>query len=142
MRRKRFKHQAYIFCHMFCGWQLANDLGELKKLEKGTLEIDVKNGLCNSHGEPNKKLTMPLVLNDWFMNDIKEHNIKLEEIDKAWLTVNFDMHNLEKNKEILPEFKCKSYIASGDITYELDYQGEKENNTILIKQQAPNKLSA
>ena len=130
MRRKRFKHQVYIICHMFLGWQLINDLDELEKIASGTLEIDVKNGTCKCNNQINTTLTIPLVLNDWLIRDLKENNISISTIDKAWLTVEF---NIERDgKNLKTNFKCKSLIYSEENKYVLEYQGEKGDNIVEI----------
>ena len=132
MRRKRFKHQVYIFCHMFCGWQLANDFEELNKLSSGCLEIDVKTGECLFNGENNSNLTMPLVLNDWLISDLDENGIQLSDIDSAKLLVKFSMNEFGKKNGIPPEFQCSSKLVSGGDTYTLEYKGENSSNEVAI----------
>jgi len=118
---------------MFCGWQLANDFVELSKLKSGTLEIDVKNGTCEFNGEPNKKLTMPLVLNDWFISDLKENNISIADIEEAHLTVEFDMKNFGSKKGPGPEFLCHSFLVSGSNKFSLNYKGENKGiNEVIV----------
>ena len=132
MKRKRFKHQVYIICHMFLGWQLFNDLNELDKISSGILEIDIKNGTCKCNDKINTTLIMPSVLNDWLIKDLKEHNIPLSLIDKAWLTVEFNIKRNDKKKNLETDFKCKSFIYSEEDKYVLEYQGEKGDNVVEI----------
>jgi len=117
---------------MFCGWQLANDLDELAKLNNGLLVIDVKTGKCSVNGQLTYKLHMPLVLNDWFLFDLKDNSLSLNEIDIAELTVRFNMYNFGDTKGKPPEFNCSSKLQSGDNTYNLEYKGEKACNKIII----------
>jgi len=126
MRRKRFKHQVYVFCHMFCGWQLVNDFEELEKLHSGVIEIDVKNGKCEVDGVTNDKLTMPLVLNDWLLRDMAENDIQLSDIDEAHLTVSFDMKDFGSKNGEGPEFNCYSYLISSGNKYSLKFKGENK----------------
>jgi len=130
MKRKRFKHQVYIICHMFLGWQLINDLDELEKIASGILEIDVKNGICKCNDQTNTILRMPLVLNDWLIRDCKKNNISISTIDKAWLTVEFKIERDGKN--LKTDFKCKSLICSEENKYVLEYQGEQGDNIVEI----------
>ena len=132
MRRKRFKHQVHIFCHMFCGWQLVNDLDELAKLKSGRLEINVKTGCCLFNGIETSKLTMPLVLNDWFTCDLKENTIELNDIDVASLTVEFSMNEYGHKNGVRPEFNCFSKLVSGGNEYSLAYKGEQAKNEVKI----------
>lgn len=117
---------------MFCGWQLANDFEQLNKLGSGRLEIDVKTGGCLFNGEPHSKLTMPLVLNDWFLSDLNENGIQVPDIDLAELKVNFNMNEFGKKNGKPPEFQCSSKLVSGGNTYTLKYKGEKGSNEVEI----------
>ncbi len=117
---------------MFCGWQLANDFEELNRLSSGSLEIDVKTGDCLFNGKANSKLTMPLVLKDWFLSDLVESNIQLSDIDSAKLQVNFNMNEFGKKSGTPPEFNCSSKLVSGGNTYTLEYRGEKSTNEVTI----------
>ncbi len=117
---------------MFCGWQLANDFEELNKLSSGCLEIDIKTGRCLFNGQANSKLTMPLVLNDWFVADLEENSIQLSDINKAELQVNFNMNDFGKENGNPPEFKCSSKLVSGGNTYSLNYEGEHGSNEVTI----------
>lgn len=133
MRQKRFKHQVYIMCHMFLGWQLLNDLDELEKISSGILEIDVLNGICRCNNKINTTLTMPLVLNNWLIEDLEENNIPISAINKAWLTVHFNIKRDEKKyKNLQTDFQCKSFILSEGNEYSLKYQGETSNNIVEI----------
>ena len=117
---------------MFCGWQIVNDFNELNELSSGCLEIDVKTGVCLFNGKVNSKLTMPLVLNDWFSSDLNEHGISKKEISIARLTVDFNMHDFGKKNSSTPEFHCSSKLVSGENTYTLEYKGEHAENKLSI----------
>jgi hypothetical protein len=117
---------------MFLGWQLVNDLDELEEISSGILEIDVKNGTCKCNNKSNTTLTMPLVLNDWLTRDLKKHNIQSSIVDKAHLTVEFNIKRDEKKKRLKAEFKCKSFIFSEKNEYSLEYQSDKGNNIVKI----------
>jgi len=117
---------------MFCGWQLANDFDELSRLCSGNLEINIKTGQCLFNGNANSKLTMPLVLNEWFISDLKENDIDLNDIESAELTVKLNMNEFGKKNGTPPEFHCASKLVSGGNTYTLIYQGEQVSNEINI----------
>ena len=117
---------------MFCGWQLINDFEELQRLKSGKLEIDVKNGTCNHNGKENQTLTMPQVLNSWFLQDLVQHNIVLSEIESASLAVEFNMNSFGVRGGKSPEFICTAKLKSGDTNYELEFQGECGENKVQI----------
>ena len=75
---------------------------------------------------------MPLVLNDWLIRDLKENSIPISTIDKAWLTVEFNIKRDEKKKHLHTDFKCKSFIYSEENEYILEYQGENGDNVVEI----------
>ena len=117
---------------MFCGWQLIHDFDELQRLKSGKLEIDVKNGTCNHNGEENQTLTMPLVLNNWFLHDLEKHNIALSDIGSASLVVEFNMNKFGVRGGESPEFICTAKLQSGDTSYKLEFQGECGENEVQI----------
>ena len=117
---------------MFCGWQLINDFNELQRLKSGKLEIDVKNGTCNHNGEENQTLTMPLVLNNWFLHDLEQHNIALSDIGFASLVVEFKMNGFGLDGGGSPEFICIAKLKSGDTNYALQFEGESGENEVEI----------
>lgn len=120
---------------MFLGWQLSNDLDELQTLSAGHLEIDVLNGKCTFNSCEISSLSMPLVLNDWFVSDLKQSGININEVDVALLSVDFDMNDfglMKGKKSKPPVFHCNSRLeASGNI-YTLEYVGEQESTNVKI----------
>lgn len=87
MKLKRLKHQSYILCHMFCGWQLFPDWERLAELSDGVLEIDVLNERCKFNSEEIDKLSIAGALRNWLVQDLKTNNIPLTSIESAKLTV-------------------------------------------------------
>lgn len=121
MRRKRFKHQAYILCHMFCGWQLHADYDRLLELRAGKLRINVLTKECSFNGSSIKPLSMASVLNTWFVNDLAGNNLRTEDIDEATLDVELDVTRDPKSRKgisaIKHEFHCEGTIRSGADLY-------------------------
>ena len=117
---------------MFCGWQLVNDFPELQKLKNGELIINVKTGGCTYNGAKTDKLTMPLVLNDWFYSDLKQNSIPIDDIELATLKVKFNMYDFGNKKGKPPEFICESLLKSGNNEYSLKYKGEHGSNEVAI----------
>lgn len=87
MKLKRLKHQSYILCHMFCGWQLYPDWERLAKLGDGVLEIDVLSETCKFNSEEIEKLSIVGALRSWLLQDLETNAIPLAQIESAKLTV-------------------------------------------------------
>lgn len=121
MRRKRFKHQAYILCHMFRGWQLYPDYDFLVKHGSGVLEIDVLSGRCLCNGEPAPTLSIAMTLLSWLKEDLAQHSVPLDSIDEAFLKVNFrvfEQATRNPMKTVSGSFECFSRLRSGSDVYE------------------------
>ncbi len=87
MKLKRLKHQSYILCHMFCGWQLYPDWERLAELGDGMLEIDVLNERCKFNSGEINKLSIAGALRNWLLQDLETSGIPLESIESAKLAV-------------------------------------------------------
>lgn len=87
MKLKRLKHQSYVLCHMFCGWQLYPDWARLAQLGNGVLEIDVLSETCKFNSENIEKLAIAGALRSWLLQDLETSGIPLEQIESAKLTV-------------------------------------------------------
>lgn len=87
MKLKRLKHQSYILCHMFCGWQLYPDWERLTELGDGVLEIDVLSEGCKFNSRKIDKLSIVSVLRNWLLEDLESSGIALTSIESANLTV-------------------------------------------------------
>lgn len=126
MRRKRFKHQAYVLCHMFCGWQLHVDYDRLIGLRGGKLRINVLTKECFFNGSGVKPLSMAGVLNVWFLDDLAANNLTTEDIDEAMLDVEFEVTKDRKCRKgisvIQHEFHCEGTIGSGEDVYVVKFQ--------------------
>lgn len=87
MKLKRLKHQSYILCHMFCGWQLYPDWQRLAQLGQGILEIDVLNNHCTFNLKEIPQLSISSVLRQWLLQDLEANKIPRESIESARLAV-------------------------------------------------------
>jgi hypothetical protein len=126
MRRKRFKHQVYVLCHMFCGWQLYADYERLARLTKGDLHINVLTKECCHNGRFIEPLNIASVLNKWIIDDMRSHNIPSEAVSEATLGVSFQVSRNPKSRKgvtiIDHNFHCKGKIRSGDDIYLARFQ--------------------
>jgi hypothetical protein len=87
MKLKRLKHQSYVLCHMFCGWQLYPDWERLAQLGNGVLEIDVLSETCKFNSAKIEKLAIAGALRSWLLRDLETSAIPLAQIERATLTV-------------------------------------------------------
>jgi hypothetical protein len=137
MRRKRFKHQAYTFCHMFCGWQLYADYERLIELGNGKLTINILTKECHVDSESINQLSMASVLNSWLTDDLETSKIPSKWIDEAILTVEFRINKVPKSRRgvsiIEHDFKCKGKIRSGVDTYAVDFSDQSGSQSIIRK---------
>jgi hypothetical protein len=130
MRRKRIKHQVDVFCDMFSGWRLINDMETLLELKNGNLEFDFINKSIKLNGENClKTFHMFFEISDWFERDLLNNNIDKNDLLKASLIVSFLVNVKEgkprsRSKRIFTiDLKMKSQI----FTDEKEYSIEKED---------------
>ena len=123
MRRKRFKHQAFTLCHMFCGWQLhvGRDLSVLGSYGQGTLRIDALTAECWIDGASVQPLDIAYALRLWLHRDADTNSIELNAVDAVILEVEFEVdanapHYYESS------FRCRSQIRSGEHLYSSGYE--------------------
>ena len=135
MQRKRFKHQAYIFCHMFCGWQLYSDYQRLARWHNGKLTINILNNKCFVNQEPTEPLSIGTALNNWLLNDLRSNNIPLETIDEAVLEVEFDVARDPRSRRgvtiIDHNFNCLGRVSIGKDSYFCRFRDISGNQEII-----------
>lgn len=100
MKLKRLKHQSYILCHMFCGWQLYPDWERLAELGGGMLEIDVLKETCKFNSKEIEKLSIVGALRNWLLQDLETTKIPLARLESAKLTVRLQV-GFEKRTGLL-----------------------------------------
>ncbi|MDR3619572.1 MAG: hypothetical protein P4L85_09495 [Paludisphaera borealis] len=91
MSRKRLQHSADTFCHMFCGWRLANSYKDLARLGSGTLEIDVLVGSCRFDGVAIEPLNIAGELHCWLCEDLAAHGIPIDSLLRGSLTAHLSI---------------------------------------------------
>ncbi|SEL53624.1 hypothetical protein SAMN04487910_2749 [Aquimarina amphilecti] len=133
MRRKRLQHHTDIFCDMFVGWRMANDLDKLTELKSGILEFDFINKTQILNGiESLIDFNMFYEISGWFIEDLEKHNIDIKEIKKATLKVKFDVEIiLGKTKSKTKSTTELSFIMKAKIlTDEKEYHTDKKDKQI------------
>lgn len=129
MRRKRINHQVDIFCDMFSGWRLANDMDTLIQLQSGQFTFDFVSNTVKLNGFPyEKEFHMLTEISAWFDKDLVDNNIDKVSILKATLIVDFistvtDGKPKSRTKKII-EIKLK--MKSSILTDEKEYLVVKE----------------
>lgn len=90
MRRKRLSHTADILCQMFRGWRLIDSKPELVKFGSGLLEIDALTADCVFNKMPISQLPIAVEIREWLTEDLLAHNIAVESIASARLSVDLE----------------------------------------------------
>lgn len=138
VQRKRLQHHADTLCHMFCGWQLGPDYKALTGMGSGALTIEVLQGTCMHNGADVEPLKMVEVLRTWLVEDLERHDIPVDSILKATLTVEFqtDRHVGQRDKStqwarptkefISCELRCSSQVVTEGKTYTSAFTDHEE----------------
>ena len=137
MRRKRINHQVDIFCDMFSGWKLANDMNTLIQLQSGQFALDFISNTVNLNGVPfDKEFHMFTEISVWFNKDLEDNNIDKFSIKKATLIVDFvstitDGKPKSKTKKVIEiGLKMKSTILTDEKEYTVDKEKTMEYHYI------------
>ncbi len=137
MGRKRINHQVDIFCDMFSGWRLVNDMDKLIQLQTGQFILDFLSKTVKLNGEPyDKDLHMLTEIACWFNKDLADNNIESASIIRATLTVEFISTVMEgkpksrTKKTIEIKFKMKSSILKDEKEYSADKEKTMEYHYI------------
>ena len=137
MKLKRLKHQSYILCHMFCGWQLYPDWQRLAELGKGVLEIDVLNEICTFNLKEIPRLAILGALRHWLLQDLEASKIPLDNIDSARLTVELGVGFERKTGGILSydhEFLLEGVIVAKGKEYRTKLEDKNGHQRIIETQ--------
>lgn len=129
MRRKRLQHQTDIFCDMFAGWKIVNDMKSLVELESGIIEFDFLNKTQKlNNAESKTDFNMFYEISEWFANDLKKHNIQTELIKEAKVKAEFKVEFTDGKKNSRTNGITKLYLNlnSRILTDEKDYKSEKK----------------
>ena len=112
---------------MFCGWQLHTDFDAFAELGSGTLEINALDGTCKFNQSSINKLSIASVLNSWFIEDLKDNNIAISEVEVVVLSVHIVVRPPEYGNRFTSfSLNCKSKLISGTEEYASEYQDIQE----------------
>jgi hypothetical protein len=145
VRRKRLKHNAFILCHMFCGWRLVNSFDRLVALGSGTLEIDALTAGCRFNGEPIESLSIAWELHHWLRDDLAAQGLPVEDIRSARLVARLELSEVVRRARVTraqhfgpggqhmsgPAFHrctiaCRGEVVTEDAVYEAEYEDVEE----------------
>jgi len=134
--RKRLQHSADTFCHMFCGWRLANSYKDLERLGGGTLSIDVLVGACRFDGLAIEPPNIAGELHAWLRDDLAAHGIPIDTLLRASLTAHLSITVVGSRSRATPvkflgtdrkpvrsreyyscEIECESEVATEGAVY-------------------------
>jgi hypothetical protein len=129
MRRKRLQHHTDIFCNIFSGWKIVNDMKTLVELENGIIEFDFINKTQKlNNAESKTDFNIFYEISEWFTDDLKKHNIETELIKEAKVKARFKIKLISgKKKSQTKEITELHLILNSFIlTDEKEYKSEKE----------------
>ena len=128
MRRKRLQHHTDIFCDMFAGWKIVNDMQSLVELENGIIEFDFLNKTQKlNNAESKTDFNMFYEISEWFADDLKKHNIQTKLIKKAKVNAEFVVKLIPKQKSRTKGItELYLNLNSLILTDEKEYKSEKE----------------
>ena len=129
MRRKRLQHHTDIFCDMFAGWKIVNDMKSLVELESGIIEFDFLNNTQKLNNTESKTdFNMFYEISKWFVDDLKKHNIETEFIKEAKVKAEFKVEFTVGKKNSRTKGITKLYLNLNSFiqTDEKEYKSEKE----------------
>lgn len=129
MRRKRLQHHTDIFCDMFAGWKIVNDMKCLAELGSGIIEFDFLNRTQKLNNSVSKiDFNMFNEISEWFANDLKKHNIETELIKEAKVKAEFKVEFTTAKKKSRTKGITELYLNlnSWILTDEKEYKSEKE----------------
>ena len=130
MRRKRLQHHTDIFCDMFSGWKIANDMDSLIELENGIIEFDFLNKTQKLNNAESKiDFNMFYEISKWFADDLIKHNIDTDLIEQANLKAEFRIKLIPGKKNSRTKGITELYLNlnSWILTDEKKYKSKKEN---------------
>ena len=124
MKRKRINHQVDIFCEMFSGWKLSQDIDTLIQLQSGQFTLDFLLKIVKLNNKPfDRNLTMLIEISDWFEQDLAHNNIDKMSIKSATLVVDFIVKVIDgkpksRTRKIIDiNLRMKSSIVTGEKEY-------------------------
>ena len=120
MRRKILQHFADVFCQMFVGWRMGEDVDALSKINHGQIYIDVLRGQASLAAEQPLNIWVAGELQAWFASALEKHNIPIEAIREAKLLVDINASTTERKRAAVTvfDFACQSAISTDEKTYE------------------------
>ena len=98
MRRKRFKHTAFIICHMFCGWRLVNSTKEFNKLGSGIFKYDLLSKKASFNGEIIDNPNICYELDGFLLDEMNRLSLDYSVFKSVILNVDIEQIIIESYK--------------------------------------------
>jgi hypothetical protein len=118
MGHKVLQDHAHVFCQMFMGWRMADDLETFSRLPDGKLLINVLDATCE-HSEAGRIEThIAKEINAWFLERLQQHRIPLQDIVAAHLTIQMKTTPPARRKRAITfGWTCDATIHTKDREY-------------------------
>ena len=110
MRRKVLQDLVNVFCQMFVGWRMQEDLSRLIELGDTQITINILDGSAFLQENIPVQLYIAKEINAWFLNRLTEVNIPASGIVSATLSIDQKVRLEEtKTKRVAHfNFDCES----------------------------------
>jgi hypothetical protein len=118
MGHKVLQDHANVFCQMFMGWRMADDLKVFAKLPSGQLRVNVLDATCE-HSVAGMVVThIAREIRAWFLHRLELHKIPLHDIVDAHLVVQMKSAIAPSRKRgITLDWTCDATIRTRDREY-------------------------
>lgn len=118
MGHKILKDHAYVFCQMFFGWRMLEDVGTFASLPEGSLTIDVLAGTCHHDAVGMIETHIAPEISAWFSDQLAKRNIPASDVVEAKLFVALKRGPTAKGKlGVTFNWSADSVIKTADRTY-------------------------
>lgn len=118
MGHKVLKDHAHVFCQMFMGWRMADDLQMFAQLPAGQLHLNILEATCEHSVAGRIETHIASEIRAWFLHRLEEHRIPLQEVTLAQLLVHMkDTIESSHKMGIAFDWTCDATIRTVDSEY-------------------------
>jgi hypothetical protein len=119
MGHKVLQDHANVFCQMFVGWRMAEDLDTFASLPDGMLTIDVLTGTCFHDTVGIVDTFIAHEIAAWFHERLLQHHIPTNNIESATLHAALAkvVPPQDRNRGVQFNWRCSSEIKAHDRSY-------------------------
>jgi hypothetical protein len=118
MGHKVLQDHVNVFCQMFMGWRMQQDLDTFARLPAGHLRINVLEATCEHSVTGRVDTYIAGEIKAWFLHRLELHRIPLHDIVEAQLAVHMKVTGLfGKKAGVTFDWTCDAVIRTADRDY-------------------------